>query len=224
MGNNSLLDQIITCVEFGKVDRDSPFPPNMKGMEGADELTRQAIEAGIKPSDILDHSLIIAMDRVGEKFSQKKIFVPQMLMSAKAMNAALVHLKPYFQSGEVTRKGKLIIGTVAGDLHDIGKNLVSMIVEGAGWEVIDLGVDVNSAKFISCLKENPGAIVGLSALLTTTMVSMKQIAADIKKDFPNTKVIIGGAPVNENFRVEIGVDGYSRDPQGAVQVLNSLVA
>jgi methanogenic corrinoid protein MtbC1 len=224
MESNLLLDQILACVEFGKVDRNAPFPPTMKDQDGTDELTKQALEAGIKPSDILNYSLIVAMDRVGEKFSQKKIFVPQMLMSAKAMNAALMHLKPFFQSGEVTRKGKLIIGTVAGDLHDIGKNLVSMIVEGAGWEVIDLGVDVSSAKFISCLKENPDAIVGLSALLTTTMVNMKQIAADIKKEFPTTKVIIGGAPVNDNFRLEIGADGYSRDPQGAVQVLNALVA
>ena len=219
-----ILDKILECVEFGKVNHAAPFPPAMKGQDGADEFTRQALETGIKPADILDHSLIRAMERVGEKFSQKKIFVPQMLMSAKAMNAALVHLKPYFQSGEVTRKGKLIMGTVAGDLHDIGKNLVCMMIEGAGWEVIDLGVDVSSEKFIQSLKENPGAVVGLSALLTTTMENMKQIAADIKKASPETVLIIGGAPVNENFRIEIGADGYSPNPQGAVMFLNSLVA
>jgi 5-methyltetrahydrofolate--homocysteine methyltransferase len=116
------------------------------------------------------------------------------------------------------------MGTVAGDLHDIGKNLVCMMIEGAGWEVIDLGVDVSSGKFIQSLKEHPGAVVGLSALLTTTMESMKQIATDIKKASPGTVLIIGGAPVTENFRIEIGADGYSPNPQGAVQFLNSLVA
>ncbi len=164
------------------------------------------------------------MEKVGQKFSEKKIFVPQMLISAKAMNASMAHLKPYFQSGEVKRRGKFIIGTVAGDLHDIGKNLVAMIVEGAGWEVIDLGVDVNSQKFIQSIKENSGAVVGLSALLTTTMSNMKAIVQDIKGQFPKAQLIIGGAPVNEHFKSEIGADGYASDPQGAVLYLNSLVA
>lgn len=224
MDNEILLQKITECVELGKVNKDAPFPPTMKGLDGADEYTKMAIDAGIKPNDILNKALIEAMDRVGEKFSQKKIFVPQMLISAKAMNAALVHLKPFFQSGEVQRKGKFIIGTVAGDLHDIGKNLVAMIVEGAGWEVIDLGVDVKATKFIQCINENPGAVVGLSALLTTTMLSMKDIAENIKRVSPETLVLIGGAPVTESFKNEIGADGYARDPQSAVQFLNSLVA
>jgi len=164
------------------------------------------------------------MEKVGQKFSEKKIFVPQMLISAKAMNAAMEHLKPFFQSGAVRRKGKFVIGTVAGDLHDIGKNLVAMIVEGAGWEVIDLGVDVSSLRFREIIKDNPDAIVGLSALLTTTMHSMKTIAQEIKEEYPKTKLIIGGAPINEDFKNEIGADNYSSDPQGAVTYLNSLVA
>lgn len=224
MENNELLTKIFECVEFGKVNKAAPFPPDMRGMDGADELTEQALVQGVKPSDILNNALIAAMERVGKKFSEKKIFVPQMLISAKAMNAAMEHLKPYFSSGEVQRKGKFIIGTVAGDLHDIGKNLVAMIVEGAGWEVIDLGVDVKSGKFIETLKDNQDAVVGLSALLTTTMQSMKTIVVEIKKEFPNTKLIIGGAPVNEDFKNEIGADNYSREPQGAVKYLNSLVA
>ena len=122
------------------------------------------------------------------------------------------------------RKGKFIIGTVAGDLHDIGKNLVAMIVEGAGWEVIDLGVDVSSQKFQQSIKDNPDAIVGLSALLTTTMQSMKTIVRELRESYPKTKLIIGGAPINEDFKKEIGADGYSPDPQGAVIYLNSLVA
>lgn len=224
MNPEELLTKLMECVEFGKVNKNAPFPPAMKGQDGADELTRLALDMGIQPTLILNEALIKAMDKVGEKFSQKKIFVPQMLIAAKAMNAAMEHLKPFFQSGEVKRKGQFIIGTVAGDLHDIGKNLVAMIVEGAGWEVIDLGVDVNSTKFIQALKNHPGAVVGLSALLTTTMQSMKNIVADIQLELPQTTILIGGAPVTDDFRKEIGATGYSRDPQGAVAYLNALVA
>src|SRR5512145_2202324 len=167
MDNSELLAKILECVEFGKVNKDAPFPPNMKGQDGADELTKLALEKGVKPSEILNDALIKAMEIVGQKFSDKKIFVPQMLISAKAMNASMAHLKPYFQSGEVRRKGKFIIGTVAGDLHDIGKNLVAMMIEGGGWEVIDLGVDVGADKFMKAFESNPDAILGLSALLTT---------------------------------------------------------
>ena len=222
MMNEEILQQLLLCVEAGKVNKSSPYPPDMKGMDGADELTKLALEQGIKPGEILNEALIVAMDRVGQKFTEKKIFVPQMLVSAKAMNTAMAHLKPYFQSGEVKRKGKFIIGTVSGDLHDIGKNLVCMIVEGAGWEVIDLGVDVNVQKFSMAYEAHPDAIIGLSALLTTTMVNMKSIVHDLKSKHPALKVIIGGAPVNEQFRQEIGADAYANDPQSAVAILNSL--
>jgi len=224
MNPEEILVKLTECVEFGKVNKNAPFPPTMKGMDGADELTKQALDMGVGPDDILNKALIVAMDRVGEKFNQKKIFVPQMLISAKAMNAAMEHLKPFFKTGEVKRKGKFIIGTVAGDLHDIGKNLVAMIVEGAGWEVIDLGVDVSAAKFLHSISENRDAVVGLSALLTTTMGNMQNIVSEIKKVYPDVKLLIGGAPVTEQFRVEIGADGYSSNPQGAVNYLNSLVA
>jgi 5-methyltetrahydrofolate--homocysteine methyltransferase len=224
METSEILDKLFECIENGKVNKNAPYPPHMKGQDGADELTKLALESGIDPKDILNKSLIKAMDKVGDKFTQKLIFVPQMLIAAKAMNAALAHLKPYFQSGEVKRKGKFIIGTVAGDMHDIGKNLVAMIVEGAGWEVIDLGVDVSAAKFIQSIKDNNGAVVGLSALLTTTMQNMGSIVKEIKEVHPETVCIIGGAPINDHFRIEIGADGYSHDPQGAVTYLNSLVA
>lgn len=224
MNPEELLVKLAECVEFGKVNKNAPFPPAMKGMDGADELTMQALEVGVTPDDILNKALIVAMDKVGEKFTQKKIFVPQMLIAAKAMNAAMEHLKPFFKSGEVKRKGKFIIGTVAGDLHDIGKNLVAMIVEGAGWEVIDLGVDVSAIKYLQSISENPGAIVGLSALLTTTMQNMQKIVIEIKKEHPEVKILIGGAPVTENFKNEIGADGFSSDPQGAVTYLNAQVA
>jgi methanogenic corrinoid protein MtbC1 len=159
---------------------------------------------------------------VGNKFSRKEIYVPQMLMSAKAMSSAMVHLKPFFQSGEAKRKGTFIIGTVTGDLHDIGKNLVAMMVEGGGWEVIDLGVDVGPEKFIKALDENPQAVIGLSALLTTTMENMKKIVAVVKEKHSHSKILIGGAPVTMDYCKRIEADFYSPDPQGAVNYLNKL--
>jgi 5-methyltetrahydrofolate--homocysteine methyltransferase len=217
---NNILDQISHCVEYGKINKSSPFPADMKGKDGSDELTKQALDNGINPDDVLQKALVPAMERVGKKFSENKIFVPQMLMSAKAMSMAMEHLKPYFKSGEVKRKGTVIMGTVAGDLHDIGKNLVAMIIEGGGWEIIDLGVDVKAEKFIETLKEYPGSAIGMSALLTTTMVNMEAITKQIKEKFPETKVLIGGAPVTETYKAQIGADFYAPEPQSAVEYLN----
>jgi methanogenic corrinoid protein MtbC1 len=147
-----------------------------------------------------------------------------MLMAAKAMNSAMAHLKPFFQSGETKRKGKFIVGTVSGDLHDIGKNLVAMMIEGGGWEVIDLGVDVGTEKFLKAMDENPGAVVGLSALLTTTMENMKKTVTAIKEKHSGSKILIGGAPVTKEYCEKIGADFYSPDPQGAVNYLKQLVS
>jgi len=221
---NVILEKLLEAVESGKIDQKSPYPPQLKGQDGASELTVQALEAGIVPQLILEDALIPAMGNVGKKFSENKIFVPQMLMSARAMGASMIHLKPYFSSGEIRTKGTFIIGTVKGDLHDIGKNLVAMMIEGSGWSVIDLGVDVASDKFVATLNEHKGAVVGLSALLTTTMVNMEEIVSTIKEQVPNTTVLIGGAPVNTDFCKKIGADFYSPDPQGAVEYLNKLVA
>ena len=216
---NDILTKIARCVETGKIDRVTPYPPDMKGQDGADELTRMALDNGLEPSQILEEALIPAMAVVGEKVSRKEIYVPQMLMSAKAMNGAMKHIKPYFQSGETKRKGKMIIGTVAGDLHDIGKNLVAMMIEGGGWEVIDLGVDVSTDKFLKTIDENPGAFVGLSALLTTTMENMKKTVASIREKHKDVKILVGGAPVTKEYCDRIGADFYSPDPQGAVNYL-----
>ena len=217
-----LLAQIAHCVEFGKINKAAPYPPDMKDQDGADELAKKALEEGISPDDVLKKGLVVGMQKVGVKFRENKVFVPQVLMSAKAMSTAMEHLKPFFQSGEATRKGTMIIGTVAGDLHDIGKNLVAMMVEGSGFEVIDLGTDVPADKFVEALGEHPGAFIGLSALLTTTMVNMEQIVKDVKAARPDAKILIGGAPVNDDFRQKIGADFYSPDPQGAVDYLNEL--
>ena len=221
---SEILDQLLEAVEFGKTDANSPFPPHMRGMDGASELTLKALEAGTGPQQILENALVPAMDRVGRKFSENKIFVPQMLMSAKAMGASMKLLKPFFTSGEIRTRGTFIIGTVKGDLHDIGKNLVAMMVEGAGWTVVDLGVDVPSSRYIEALSSHPGAVVGLSALLTTTMVNMEEIVGDIKTTIPGTKVFIGGAPVNNDFCHKIGADFYAPDPQGVVEHLNKLAS
>jgi methanogenic corrinoid protein MtbC1 len=221
---NEILEKIAQCVEFGKINKASPYPPVMKDQDGADELAKQALDSGIKPDEILENALIPAMARVGDKFSRKEIYVPQMLMSAKAMNSAMAHLKPFFQSGETKRKGKFIVGTVSGDLHDIGKNLVAMMIEGGGWEVIDLGVDVGTEKFMKALDENPGAVIGLSALLTTTMENMKKTVTAIKEKDAGSKILIGGAPVTQEYCDKIGADFYSPDPQGAVNYLKQLVS
>ncbi|MFZ4544289.1 MAG: cobalamin B12-binding domain-containing protein [Saprospiraceae bacterium] len=221
---NQLLEKILEVVELGKADQKSPFPPQLKGQDGAMELTIRAIEEGVSPKEILENALIPAMDIVGKKFSENKIFVPQMLMSARAMGSAMLQLKPFFASGEIKTKGTFIIGTVKGDLHDIGKNLVSMMVEGSGWSVIDLGVDVTSERYLDALKANPGAVVALSALLTTTMVNMGEIVSEIKKELPDAKVFIGGAPVNSEFCQKIGADFYAPDPQGVVEFLNKLAS
>jgi len=217
-----ILERISTCVELGKVDIKSPYPPAMKGQEGAFELTRLALDEGVSPGDILEKALIPAMSRVGQKFSRNEIFVPQMLMAAKAMSSSMTHIKPFYLSGETKRRGTFIIGTVKGDLHDIGKNLVSMMIEGSGWEIVYLGVDVSTEKFIEAVEKHPGSVVGLSALLTTTMENMRKSVEVLKNRFPAMKILVGGAPVTEEFCRKIGADFYSPDPQGAVEYLRTL--
>ena len=221
---NDILEKLARCVEFGKINKASPYPPNMKDQDGADELAKRALEEGVRPDEILENALVPAMANVGNKFSRNEIYVPQMLMAAKAMNSAMLHLKPYFLSGETKRKGKFIVGTVSGDLHDIGKNLVAMMIEGGGWEVIDLGVDVGAEKFLKAMDEHPDAVVGLSALLTTTMENMKKIVTVIKEKYSGTKILVGGAPVTMDYCKKIGADFYSPDPQGAVNYLKQLVS
>lgn len=219
---NEITERIGLCIERGKVNNSSPYPKDMQGQDGTDELTKAALEASIGPDEILS-ACNEGMKRIGEKFSRNEAFIPELLMSAKAMNAVMAHLKPYFQSGTVKAKGKFVLGTVAGDLHDIGKNLVGMVAEGNGWEVIDLGVDVKPAKFLNAIKDNPGCIVGLSALLTTTMTNMSKTVSEIKASFPETKILVGGAPLTLDTATKMGADGYSPDPQGAVSFLNMLI-
>lgn len=220
---SEILSKIASCIEFGKINKSSPFPTQMIGQDGADELTKQALNEGIKAQQILTDGLMAGMEKIEIKFRENEIFVPQILMAAKAMNAAMAHLKPYFLLGEVKQKGTFIIGTVEGDRHDVGKNLVSMMVEGNGWEVIDLGTDVKAEQFVAAVKKHKKAFVALSAQLTTTMVNMEKITKAIKAAVPGTKVIVGGAPVTDDFRARIGADAYSADLQDLLDYLNASV-
>ncbi|MCX7983479.1 MAG: cobalamin-dependent protein [Bacteroidetes bacterium] len=219
---DTLIEKLTYCIERGKVNKDAPYPPDLRGQEGSDELAALALENHISPDDILE-ACIEGMQRVGDKFGRNEVFVPELLMASKAMYAVMKHLKPYFESGAIKTKGKFIIGTVAGDLHDIGKNLVSMVVKGNGWEVIDLGIDAKPQKFIDAIKNHPDCTaVGLSALLTTTMINMAKTVEEIKRTFPNTKVIVGGAPVTRDAAMKMGADAYGKNPQEAVEFLSSI--
>jgi 5-methyltetrahydrofolate--homocysteine methyltransferase len=216
-----VLKQLAVCIERGKTNRDSKHPAELAGTDGAAELTQSALNQNISPWDILNLALLPAMQSVGEKFRDSKIFIPEVLIASRAMNASMEILKPYFISGELKLKGKIILGTVTGDLHDIGKNLLKMVLEGGGWEVIDLGVDVKVEKFVEAVKNNSARFVGLSALLTTTMLNMKEIIAELKKEFPGLIIVIGGAPVNQSFADEINADAYFPDPAGMLHYVDS---
>ena len=207
-----LLNQIANCIEKGKADINSPFPPEMKGNDGAYELTKKALDNKIHPETILRKAFMVGMTNIGDKFEKGTAFIPNLLLSAKAMNRAMELLQPFFDSGEAKLKGTLIIGTVKGDLHDIGKNIVKMVMKGDGWNVIDLGVRVESEKFLNEIKNHEKCIVGLSALLTTTMMNMEGIIKDIKTNYPGNEVFVGGAALSEQFARKIGADGFFPDP------------
>lgn len=181
--------------------------------EDAEKLTKQALDEGIPPDKILNEGLIKGMSVVGERFKKGEYYVPEVLIAARAMKAAMEILRPVLTEAGVEPIGTVVIGTVKGDLHDIGKNLVSMMLEGAGFRVIDLGVDVPPEKFVEAVKEHNAQIVAMSALLTTTMPSMK-VTIDALKEAgirDEVKVLIGGAPVTQAYADEIGADGYGRD-------------
>ncbi len=191
---------------------------------GVTSLVQEEIAAGTASESILNDGLIAAMDRVGEKYSVGELFVPEMLMAARAMKAGVELLKPLLSSENASSKGTIVIGTVKGDLHDIGKNLVAMMMEGAGFDVVDLGVDVDGEMFVKTAIEKKADVIALSALLTTTMPAMEDTVKAVKAAGTRTRIIIGGAPVNQAFADKIGADGYSADAPGAVEKTRSLIA
>ncbi len=192
--------------------------------EGVVRLVQAEIDAGTGISRILDDGLIAAMDEVGRLFSEGELFVPEMLKAARAMKAGLEILKPLLVQGDAQPKGTVVIGTVKGDLHDIGKNLVAMMMEGAGFRVIDLGVDVDTDRFLAEAEANGADVICLSALLTTTMPSMEQTVKAIRDRGLRYKTMVGGAPVTPAFAEKIGADGYSDDAPGAVDLARRLLA
>ena len=191
---------------------------------GVVDLVKAEIAAETEIDEILNAGLIGAMDIVGKKFSDGELFVPEMLMAAQAMKAGLEVLKPHLSGEAAVSRGTVVIGTVKGDLHDIGKNLVAMMMEGAGFDVVDLGVDIDAEKFVKAATEHNAGVVALSALLTTTMPAMQATIVAIKEAGIAAKTIIGGAPVTEAYANQIGADGYSEDAPGAVELARKLFA
>ena len=187
-------------------------------------LVQEALAEGNAPIDILNQGMIDAMANVGEKFKRNEIFVPEMLVAAKAMKKGVAELKPHLADGNVTRLGKMVMGTVYGDLHDIGKNLVIMMIESTGYEVVDLGIDVPVEAFVEAANDPEVTVIGVSALLTTTMPAMQEIVAALnthprRSEF---KIMVGGAPITEAFAKEIGADVYTEDAASAGQAAKAL--
>lgn len=187
------------------------------------EQVQALLDSGTDPQSIINNGLVEGMNIVGPKFKSGEMFIPEVLMSAKCMSAGIDIVKSVLTEDEIESKGKIIIGTVKGDLHDIGKNLVGMMMESYGFKVIDLGVDNAPEKFLEAIEEHKPAIVALSALLTTTMMEMKKTVALIKSKGLNVKCIIGGAPISQEFSDEIGADGYAVNATAAAELCTSLI-
>ena len=188
------------------------------------DLVQKALDAGLSPADILNQGLLHGMGIIGDKFKKNEVYVPEVLIAARAMKAGMEILKPRLVEAGVEPVATVVIGTVKGDLHDIGKNLVGMMLEGAGFRVVDGGIDLPPEKFVTLAKENNARIIGVSALLTTTMTTMKLVVNAVKEAGLDTKIIIGGAPVTQSFCNEIGADGYAPDAASAADLAKALVA
>jgi corrinoid protein of di/trimethylamine methyltransferase len=194
--------------------------------KAAREVTQQALTEGIDPSALVHDTMIPAMNEVGRRYEANEYFVPELLIAARAMKASLELIRPLLAEKGTEPVGRVVIGTVQGDLHDIGKNLVAAMLEGAGFEVVDLGVDVPPEKFVAAAREKNASIVALSALLTTTMHAMKAVVENLKSAglHGKVKIIIGGAPVTQKYADEIGADGYSSNANAAVALARKLLA
>jgi len=188
------------------------------------EITRSAIDEDTEAKAILNNGLIAGMDVVGGRFKRNEVYIPEVLISARAMKMAMELLEPELVKAGVEPVGKFLIGTVQGDLHDIGKNLVAMMLKGAGFEVIDIGVDISAEKFVQQAQATGVQLVGISALLTTTMPGMEKTIKALKEAGVSAKIMVGGAPVTQNYADKIGADGYAADAASAVDAAKALVA
>ncbi|MGA2915667.1 MAG: corrinoid protein [Sedimentisphaerales bacterium] len=187
------------------------------------EMTKAAISEGISPAEILNNGLIAGMNIIGVRFKNNEVYIPEVLIAARAMKTAMEVLAPKLVEAGVEPIGKAVIGTAQGDLHDIGKNLVVMMLKGAGFEVLDLGVDVPAQKFVDKAKEAKAKVIGISALLTTTMPAMEKAVKAVKAAGLTIKIMIGGAPVTQAYADKIGADGYAPDAASAVDLAKSLI-
>lgn len=188
------------------------------------EITKTALSEGTAPKSVLDEGLIAGMDIIGARFKKNEVYIPEVLIAARAMKMAMEILEPELAKAGVKPIGKFLIGTVQGDLHDIGKNLVAMMLKGAGFEVIDIGVDIGPEKFVEQAKASGAELIGMSALLTTTMPSMEKTIAALKEAGVSAKIMIGGAPVTQAYADKVGAHGYSPDAASAVDTAKELVA
>ena len=189
----------------------------------AERVTKELIEDGVEPKTILDEALMKGMGVVGQRFRDQLMFVPQVLVAARAMKFSMKILEPLMIGSGVKSKGKVLIGTVKGDVHDIGKNLVSIMLQGAGYDVIDIGIGCTAEKYFEEYEKHKADIVGMSALLTTTMVYMKDVIEYFKEKNAGVPIIVGGAPLNQKFADEIGANGYGRSAYEAVQLVDSII-
>ena len=189
------------------------------------QLVTDAIAEGVKPQTILNESLIVGMNEVGRRFKANEFYVPEVLLAARAMHAAMAVLKPLLAEQKVQPRGVVVLGTVKGDLHDIGKNLVGMMLEGSGFQVVDAGVDVSPEKFVAAVKESKPDVIAMSALLTTTMTNMKTTIAALNEAGirQSVKVMVGGAPLTQRYSDEIGADGYAPDAASAAELATALM-
>jgi len=208
----AILEDIVLAIEKGD-----------KASVG--ELTQKAVSEGIVATEILDNGLIAGMNVVGEKFKNNEVFIPEVLMSARAMKAGMGIVRPLLAEANIESKGNIVIGTVKGDFHDIGKNIVGMLLEGAGYQIIDLGADVSVEQFMGVVEKDGANVIGMSALLTTTMTYMKEViqAVDDAGLKDKVKVIIGGAPITQSYADEINADGYAPDAAKAVDLVKGLL-
>ncbi len=188
------------------------------------ELVQGGIDEGVEAQKLLDEGLIAGMEVVGVRFKNCEIYVPEVLVSARAMHAGMGILEPILAASGIKAKGTFVVGTVKGDLHDIGKNLVAMMLKGAGWKVIDLGVDVDAEKFVQAAIDEDADVIGLSALLTTTMVNMKSVVEVAKNKDCKAKIVVGGAPLTQNYADEIGADGYAPDAATAAEMVSDIAS
>jgi 5-methyltetrahydrofolate--homocysteine methyltransferase len=224
-------DDFIKAIAFnvvqGRVEaEDEGFDDGLEGQPGVTELVNEALENGVEPKKIVIEALTKSMEKVGEKFERDEYLIPDMLASAECVGVAMDILSPHLLKAGVKSKGKFVIATVAGDLHDIGKNIVAIMLKGAGYQIIDLGTDVSVERVIGAVKENEAPFIGLSALLTTTMRVMGEVVKKLEEEGlrDRVKVLIGGAPTSAAFAQEIGADAYCKDAFDAIDVLKTVAA